>query len=39
MMEAVAIGASKHGRGVYLKPYKSGFGLFMSEKNKNLKKY
>lgn len=32
MMEAVAIGASKHGRGVYLKPYKSGFGLFMSEK-------
>lgn len=40
MMEAVAIGANKHGRGVYLKPYRSGFGLFMSEKKKkNSKNY
>lgn len=33
MMEAVAIGANKSGRGVFLKPYKSGFGLYMKNRN------
>lgn len=32
IMEAVAIGANKHGRGVYLKPYRSGLGLYMNKK-------
>lgn len=40
MMEAVAIGANKRGRGVFLRPYKSGFGVCMHKKiNKNAKNY
>lgn len=32
MMESIAIGKDKHGNGLYLKPYKSGFGLYQAKK-------
>lgn len=33
VMEAIAIGTNKHGRGVYLKPYRAGLGLYMNKKD------
>lgn len=32
MMEAVAIGKNKYGKGLYLKPYKNGLGLYTTKK-------